>query len=238
MLSIDSWILITGILLLLGIASNKFSARMGVPVLFLFLVVGMLAGSEGLGGIEFEDYSLANAIGTVALCLILFDGGLRTPYHSVRAVWKPAGVLATVGVVVTAAITGLAAAWILQITILEGLLLGSIVGSTDAAVVFSVLRSGGVNIKRRLADTLEVESGSNDPMAIFLTVGLIQVLTNAVPLGAGLLALFLTQLVLGTVVGLLDEEGLVTGATVTFDRIALRVREIAADGSIQFVGMT
>jgi cell volume regulation protein A len=207
MLSIDSVILITGILLLLGIASNKFSARMGVPVLFLFLVVGMLAGSEGIGGIEFEDYSLANAIGTIALCVILFDGGLRTPLHSVRNAWKPAAVLATLGVIVTAVITGLAASWILHITILEGLLLGSIVGSTDASAVFSVLRSGGVNIRRRLADTLEVESGSNDPMAIFLTVGLIQVLTNAVPLGTGLLMLFLTQLVLGTVVGLLVGYG-------------------------------
>ena len=175
---------------------------MGVPVLFLFLVIGMLAGSEGIGGIEFEDYSLAYAIGTIALCVILFDGGLRTPYHSIRTAWKPAAVLATLGVTVTAVITGLAASWILGITILEGLLLGSIVGLTDASAVFSVLRSGGVYIRRRLADTLEVESGSNDPMAIFLTVGLIQALTNAVPLGPGLLMLFLTQLVLGAAAGL------------------------------------
>lgn len=199
---VDSLILVTGILLLLGIASNRFSARMNMPVLVLFLLVGMLAGSEGLGGLEFEDYALASGIGTVALCLILFDGGLRTPYHSVRAAWKPAAVLATAGVLVTAVITGLAAAWILQIGILEGLLLGSIVGSTDASAVFSVLRTGGVSIRRRLSDTLEIESGSNDPMAIFLTVGLIQVLTNAVPVGPGLLVLFLMQLVLGTAVGL------------------------------------
>lgn len=202
MLSINVLILITGILLLLGIASHKFSARVGVPVLFLFLIIGMLAGSEGIGGIEFEDYSLANAVGTIALCLILFDGGLRTPLHSVRNAWKPAAVLATLGVVVTAVITGLAASWILHISILQGLLLGSIVGSTDASAVFSVLRSGGVSIRRRLADTLEVESGSNDPMAIFLTVGLIQVLTNEVAAGTGLLLLFLTQLAVGIVVGL------------------------------------
>ncbi|TWU17744.1 K(+)/H(+) antiporter NhaP [Novipirellula galeiformis] len=203
MLSIETLILITSVLLLLGIASNKFSARMGVPVLVLFLTVGMLAGSEGLGGIEFENYSLAHGIGTICLSLILFDGGLRTPYRSIRSAWKPAGVLATAGVFVTALITGLAASWFLQIPLLEGLLLGSIVGSTDASVVFSVLRSGGVNIRRRLADTLEVESGSNDPMAIFLTVGLIQVLTGAVPLGTGLLTLFLSQMILGTVVGVL-----------------------------------
>ena len=203
MLSIETLILITGVLLLLGIASNKFSARMGVPVLFVFLVVGMLAGSEGIGGIEFEDYFLANGIGTVALCLILFDGGIRTPYPSIQSAWKPAGVLATVGVLITALITGLAASWILGLSVLEGLLLGSIVGSTDASVVFSVLRGGGVHIRPKLASTLEVESGSNDPMAIFLTIGLIQVLSGAVPLGVGLLVLFLNQIVAGSVVGLL-----------------------------------
>lgn len=201
MLGIETGILITGILLLLGIVSSKFSARMGVPVLVLFLLVGMMAGSEGIGGIEFENYGLANGIGTVALCVILFDGGLRTPFHTIRSAWKPASLLATVGVLITAIITGLAAAWILKLSVLEGLLLGSIVGSTDAAVVFTVLRGGGVNIRRRLAETLEVESGSNDPMAIFLTVGLIQVLTGTVPLGFGLLSLFMNQLVFGAIAG-------------------------------------
>ncbi|EMI54309.1 potassium/proton antiporter [Rhodopirellula sallentina] len=202
MLSIETLILITGILLLLGIASNQFSSRMGVPVLFIFLVVGMLAGSEGIGGIEFEDYSVAYGIGTVALCLILFDGGVRTPYQSIRSAWKPASVLATLGVFITAVTTGLAASWILGLTVWQGLLLGSIVGSTDASVVFSVLRGGGVQIRPRLANTLEVESGSNDPMAIFLTIGLIQVLTGEVPFGVGLLTLFLNQIVVGTLVGL------------------------------------
>ncbi len=202
MLSIETLILITGVLLLLGIASNQFSARFGVPVLFVFLVVGMLAGSEGIGGIEFENYSLAYGIGTVALCIILFDGGIRTPLQSVQSAWKPAGVLATVGVFITALITGLAAAWILGLSIMEGLLLGSIVGSTDASVVFSVLRGGGVQIRPRLASTLEVESGSNDPMAIFLTIGLIQIVSGAQPLGVGLLVLFLNQIVLGSIVGL------------------------------------
>lgn len=202
MLSIETGILITGILLLLGIVSSKFSARMGVPVLVLFLLVGMMAGSEGIGGIEFENYGTAYGIGTVALCVILFDGGLRTPFHTIRSAWKPAGLLATVGVLITALITGLAAAWILKLSILEGLLLGSIVGSTDAAVVFTVLRGGGVNIRRRLAETLEVESGSNDPMAIFLTVGLIQVLTGTVPLGYGMLGLFMNQLVFGVIGGI------------------------------------
>lgn len=187
--------------------SHKLAARIGVPVLLLFLVVGMLAGSEGIGRIEFEDYSLANAIGTVALCLILFDGGLRTSHHAIRSIWKPAAVLASLGVLITTVVTGLAAAWILGISTLEGLLLGSIVGSTDASAVFVVLRSGGVSLRRRLAETLEVESGSNDPMAIFLTVGLIHVLTGAVAPGPGLLGLFVTQLVVGSVAGLLVGYG-------------------------------
>ncbi len=208
---IATLILASGILLLLGIASNKLSTRIGVPVLLLFLLVGMLAGSEGVGGIDFEDYSLANAIGTIALCLILFDGGLRTSLKSIRSVWKPAAVLASLGVLITAVITGLAASWILKISILEGLLLGSIVGSTDASAVFSVLRSGGVCIRKRLAETLEVESGSNDPMAIFLTVGLIQLLTGAVAPGPALLGLFLTQLIVGSVAGILVGYGGVWG---------------------------
>ncbi len=169
--SIELLILLTAILLLIGIASSKLSARLGVPGLVLFLFVGMLAGSEGIGRIEFENNELAYAIGTVALAIILFDGGLGTSVSEVFSVWKPAAVLATGGVLITAAITGLAASWILKITLLEGLLLGSIVGSTDAAAVFSVLRTGGITLPKRLTSTLEVESGSNDPMAIFLTIG-------------------------------------------------------------------
>ncbi|MCC9656204.1 potassium/proton antiporter [Rhodopirellula halodulae] len=202
MFTIDTLILIAGSLLLLGIASNKFSARMGVPVLVVFLAIGMLAGSEGIGGIEFEDYTLAHGFATTALCLILFNGGIGTPYSAFRSAWKPASMLATVGVVVTAAITGVAASWILGLSWMQGLLLGSIVGSTDASVVFSVLRGGGVHIRPRLANTLEVESGSNDPMAIFLTVGLIEVLTQQTPFGFGLVVLFLNQAVVGTAMGL------------------------------------
>ena len=115
MFLIDTLILGTGVLLLLGIASSKLSNRLGVPVLVLFLILGMLAGSEGIGRIPFENYRLAHAVGTLALALILFDGGLSTPFASVRAVWKPALLLATIGVFVTAIITGMAASWILGI---------------------------------------------------------------------------------------------------------------------------
>ena len=128
MFLIDSLNLGTGILLLLGIASSKLSNRLGVPVLVLFLILGMLAGSEGIGGIPFENYRLAHAIGTLALALILFDGGLSTPFSALRAVWKPALLLATVGVFVTAIVTGAAASWVLNLSLMEGLLLGSIAG--------------------------------------------------------------------------------------------------------------
>jgi potassium/hydrogen antiporter len=175
---------------------------MGMPVLVMFLGLGMLAGSEGIGGIAFEDYYLSYAIGTFALAIILFSGGLSTPFHAVRDAWKPASVLATVGVFITASITGVAAAWILKIDLKQGLLLGAIVGSTDAAAVFSILRTGGVHLRRRLSDTLEVESGSNDPMAIFMTVGLIQILIGKVDSVADLIGLLVAQMGIGFIAGL------------------------------------
>jgi cell volume regulation protein A len=199
---INAAVLLAGVLLLLGIASSKFSARLGVPVLVLFLSVGMLAGSEGIGRIPFENYDLANSIGSVALALILFDGGLRTSLASVKRVWRPALALSTVGVLLTSLFTGLAAAWLLKMPLLQGLLLGSIVGSTDAAAVFSVLRSSGLKLPDRLTATLEVESGSNDPMAIFLTLGLIGVITGSNDSAASLLLLFIAQFGWGTLVGL------------------------------------
>lgn len=202
MFLIDRILLIAGLLILLSIVSSKLSTRFGLPVLVIFLALGMLAGSEGLGRIPFEDYALAHGVGTLALAVILLDGGLSTPVASIRAAWRPALVLSTVGVLVTAVLTGLAASWILGIPPLQGLLLGSIVGSTDAAAVFAVLRSGGVRLPSRLNATLEIESGSNDPMAIFLTVGLIEVLAGRMPLGPALLGLFVTQMVVGTLVGL------------------------------------
>lgn len=203
MFIIDTLILVTGILLLLGIVSSKLSTRMGMPVLVLFLLVGMLAGSEGIGRIDFEDYRLAHAIGTIALAIILFDGGLGTSLAAIRIAWKPSILLATVGVAVTAGITGIAASYILGISLLEGLLLGSIVGSTDAAAVFSVLRSGGVGLPKKIASVLEVESASNDPMAIFLTIGCIELLLGNVVFGPKLISLFASQMVVGAVIGLL-----------------------------------
>lgn len=202
MFSINSIVFFVGTLLLFGIASSKFSARIGMPVLVLFLGVGMLAGSEGLGGIAFEDYRLANSIGSVALALILFDGGLRTSLQSVRSTWRPALSLSTVGVLLTSVLTGLAAAWVLDLPLLHGMLLGSIVGSTDAAAVFSLLRTSGLKLPDRLTAALEVESGSNDPMAIFLTVSLIGVIMGTADSLAGITLLFVLQFGVGAGVGI------------------------------------
>ena len=203
MFAIDGLILASAILLVVAVASSKFSSRLGVPVLVLFLVVGMLAGSEGIGGIAFEDYRLAHGIGTVALALILFDGGLRTPFASFRTAVAPALTLATAGVVLTSFLTGLAAWWLLDLSLLEGMLLGSIVGSTDAAAVFAALRTQGLRLPPRLSATVEVESASNDPMAVFLTIGFIEVILGRMELGGGFLVFFATQMGVGTVVGLL-----------------------------------
>lgn len=210
MFLVDQIILVGSILLILGILSSKFSARLGLPVLVLFLVVGMLAGSEGLGGIAFENHALAHGIGSVALALILFDGGLRTQWSAFRAAWKPSLALATLGVLITSLVTGVAAAHVLGISLLEGMLLGSIIGSTDAAAVFALLRSAGVRLKERLSSTLEIESGSNDPMAIFLTIGLLEVLLGRMPLGTGLVWLFVQQMGVGAAAGLLIGRGAVS----------------------------
>lgn len=202
MFVVDKLILLAAVLILFGIVSSKLSARLGLPVLVLFLIVGMLAGEEGVGGIVFDNTEAAHALGSLALALILFDGGLQTPFSAIRQVWKPASALATVGVLVTALITGLAAAYILDRPLLEGLLIGAIVGSTDAAAVFALLRNAGVHLNKRLKATLEIESASNDPMAIFLTIGLLEILVNDIEPGSGLLTLFISQMGIGALVGL------------------------------------
>lgn len=202
MFVIDSLILLAAVLILLGIASSKISARLGLPVLVLFLFIGMISGEQGIGGIAFNNAEAAHALGTIALALILYDGGLQTQMSAIRTVWKPASVLATIGVLGTALVTGLAAHYILGLSLLEGMLVGAIVGSTDAAAVFSLLRNAGVHINPRLKSTLEIESASNDPMAIFLTIGLLEVLVNDMSFGAGMFQLFLSQMGIGAIVGL------------------------------------
>lgn len=158
-------------LVLASVVFSRVFERTGIPVVLVFLAIGMLAGSDGIGGIEFTDYRFAFRFGTAALVLILFDGGLNTPFDSLRRVLAPASLLATAGVAGTAALTS-AGARLLGFDWPQALLLGAIVSSTDAATVFSVLRSSGIGLRRRVGSTLEVESGLNDPMAVILTVAL------------------------------------------------------------------
>lgn len=188
-------------LLLLSVLVSKISDRFGIPALLLFLVLGMLVGSDGPGGVYFDDPALAQSIGIVALVLILFSGGLSTEWQQVRPIVKEGLLLATFGVFITAIIVGLFASLVLDLPPLVGLLLGAIVSSTDAAAVFAVLRSKGVSLKGKLKPLLELESGSNDPMAILLTIGLIQLITQPELSPLRLLGLFAQQMIIGAIAG-------------------------------------
>lgn len=202
MLSIDSILLIGSTLILVSIALARLSDNLGVPTLLLFLGIGMLAGSEGPGGIFFDDAGLAQSVGIFALVIILFAGGLDTSWPRVKPVFWQATSLATLGVFITALAVGLFASAVLGFSLLTGLLLGAVVSSTDAAAVFSVLRSKNVSLRGQLKPLLELESGSNDPMAVFLTVGLIQLLANADASIGSVVLLFFVQMGLGAVFGL------------------------------------
>ena len=196
-------ILIAGLLFLVSILASLISSRIGAPLLLIFLVIGMLMGESGPGGIVFDDFSVAYLVGSLALAVILFDGGLCTKVETFRVGLRPAVTLATVGVVLTVGITGLLASWLLELPLIVGLLIASIVGSTDAAAVFYLLRAHGLELKQRVGATLEIESGSNDPMAIFLTIALVEFLVGEhQSLGGGLLLEFVQQMGIGAVVGL------------------------------------
>lgn len=174
--NLELYIIIIATLMLLSVFASKLSDHFGVPALLIFLGVGMLAGSDGLLGIHFEDAKVAQSVGTIALIFILFGGGLDTSWKSIKPVIKEGLLLATIGVILTALLTALCVRFLLEFSWLESLLLGAIISSTDAAAVFAILRAKGIALKKRLAPLLELESGSNDPMAIFLTVAVLQMI--------------------------------------------------------------
>ncbi len=188
-------------LLLLSVIASKAFGRMGIPALLLFLGIGMLAGSDGPGGIHFDYPWLAQSLGVVALTFILFAGGMDTEWASVRRVLGIGIGLSTVGVAVTAGLVGWFATAALNMSWLEGLLIGAIVSSTDAAAVFAVMRSRYVSLRGILKPLLELESGSNDPMAVFLTIGLISLITGTSNSPLDLVPMFIRQMVLGAAIG-------------------------------------
>lgn len=208
MISIDYLLLIGAALLLISIVAAKLLRNLGLPTMLLFIGVGILAGSEGLGGIYFDDASLAQSIGIIALLLILFSGGLETNWEDSKKIIKPAFSLATVGVLLTALIVGLFVMWIFKTSFLWGVLIGSIISSTDAAAVFSILREGNVGLKGKLKMLLELESGSNDPMAVFLTIGTIELLLFPQKTIIDIIYLFALQIGLGFIIGLLGGKAM------------------------------
>ncbi|MEK6272479.1 MAG: potassium/proton antiporter [Actinomycetota bacterium] len=224
-------ILVAGSLLAAGIGASLLAARLRLPGLVLFLALGMAIGSDGAGWIDFDNYELARTIGVIALALILFEGGLTSGHLEIRPVLRPALSLAVLGTIVTAVVTGLAASWLLGFSLLEGLLLGSILAATDGAAIFALLR--GSTLRRRLARTLEAESGFNDPVAILLVLGFIEWIQRSGYGIADMAWLFARELGIGLVVGV----GVGVGAVWAFRRLNLETPGLYPVASIATVGI-
>lgn len=201
MITPDYLMFILAIFFIIGVITTKFSSRFGVPALILFIAIGMLAGTDGFGLLHFDNAMYAQLIGIFALVVILFEGGLSTKWTTIKPVAVPSLILATVGVLVTTFVVAVAATYVLDVSWMEGLLFGAIVGSTDAAAVFAALK--GHNIKNRLAATLEAESGTNDPMAMFLTLAFIQLIVLDEQGIWNIVGVFFVQMGLGLLFGIL-----------------------------------
>jgi cell volume regulation protein A len=211
-------ILAVSTLIIISVIASRASDRFGVPALLLFIIIGMIAGGEGMQLIKMNNLELARTIGILALVIILFYGGIDTSWKSTRPVLWQGISLATVGVLITAVILAALSVLLLKFSWLEGLLIGAIVSSTDAAAVFSVLRSRNVNLKGSIKPLLEIESGINDPMAIFLTISLITIHKNGTLNAVGLLGTFLMEMSIGVVLGYLVGRLIV----ITVNRVKLQ----------------
>lgn len=224
MIDINTFLLIFSMLIIISILIARISNNFGVPVLLLFLGVGMLAGSEGPGGIYFDDPGLAQHIGIVALVFILFSGGLSTHWDHAKAVLKPALSLATLGVILTAGAVAIFTHWAFDIPILASLLLGSIVASTDAAAVFSIIGARKIKIKGQITPLLELESGSNDPMAVFLTISIIKIMTLPYTNYIQLTLSFFMEMGIGLALGL----GLGKSIVIIINRLKISIEGLYA----------
>jgi potassium/hydrogen antiporter len=202
-------ILLGALLVLAGIMSSLVAMRFGAPLLLVFLLLGMLAGEAGPGGLHFDDVRTTYVVGSIALALILFDGGLRTRFATIRSVLAPAAILATAGVLLTAVVTAPVAKYLLGMNWIEALLVGAVVASTDAAAVFFLLHARGLRLRPRVAATLEVESGSNDPFAVLLTILLVEFLAIGEQTWRHVFAVLAQQAVLGTIIGILGGRAIV-----------------------------
>src|SRR5882762_1232245 len=202
-------ILLGSLLVLAGIMSSLVAMRFGAPLLLVFLILGMLAGETGPGGIKFDDVRTSYVVGSIALALILFDGGLRTRFATFRSVLGSAITLATIGVLLTAALTAPVAKFTLGMSWGEALLVGAVVASTDAAAVFFLIHARGLRLRPRVGATLEVESGSNDPFAVFLTIVLIEFLLQGEGSWQHVLGALAEEAVLGGILGIFGGRAIV-----------------------------
>jgi len=198
---VNTALLLGALLVLTGIFSSLIASRFSAPLLLIFLAIGMLAGEDGIGGFVFDDYKAAYLVGSFSLAVILFDGGMRTRISTFRGVLAPSMTLATLGVFLTAALLAIPAMYLFGLSPMEGMLLGAVVASTDAAAVFFLLHAGGLQLRHKVGSTLEIESGTNDPIAVFLTLVLVQMILSGSDPSVSLLGVLAQQAFLGAAFG-------------------------------------